>query len=110
MNTQGTFGLYELSNDGTVLYTRGASVANEGTYELIGRDFFREVAQFVNKEALRSHFRSFLSSARPADSFGFDCEYQEGSVRTKITMTRGHETNNDGTASIVIMNIKQEGN
>lgn len=110
--SEGTFGLFELSGDGTVLYSR----AGRSTYEsgepldIIGRDFFREVAQFDNKEDLRRQFRSFLVSSRPADSFGFECEYREMSVKTKITMTRGHETENHRTASIVIMDIKREGN
>ena len=78
--------------------------------DVVGRDFFREVAQFANKEDLRKHFRRFLVSSRPADSFGFECEYREGPVKTRITMTRGHETENDRTASIVIMDIIKSGN
>lgn len=107
-----TFGLYELSGDGTVLYSRAVRSNYDGgePHDIIGRDFFREVAQFQNKEDLRHHFRSFLVSSRSADCFGFECEYGEGSVRTKITMTRGHETANDETASIVIMDIKQASN
>lgn len=109
---EGTFGLYELSGDGTVLYSRAARLNFDGgeQHDIIGRDFFRDVAQFENKEDLRYHFRKFFVSSRSADSFGFECEFGEGSVQTKITMTRGHETANDGTASIVIMDIKQAGN
>jgi hypothetical protein len=109
---EGTFGLFELSSDGTVLYSRANRSLQDGvsSIDMIGRDFFREVAAFENKEDLRHHFRSFLVSSRPADSFGFDCDYGERSVRTKITMTRGHETADARTDSIVIMDIKQVSN
>jgi hypothetical protein len=107
-----TFGLFELSDEGTVLYSRPAQrdQPREDEQDIVGRDFFYEVAQFANTEDLRRHFRRFLTSTRPADSFGFECMYQEGTVKTKITMTRGHETENQHTANIVIMDIKQEGN
>jgi len=101
--SEGTFGLFELSSDGTVLYSR----AGQDGALMIGRDFFREVAAFENKEDLRHHFRRFLGSSRPVDSFGFDCEYGERSVHTKITMTRGQERAEEYTANIVIMDIKQ---
>jgi hypothetical protein len=109
---EGTFGLFELSSDGTVLYSRAAYNGHGGMQpaETIGLDFFREVAAFTNKEDLRHHFRSFVVGSKPVDSFGFECEYGEISVRTKITMTRGHETADEHTASIVIMDIKQLGN
>lgn len=108
--SEGTIGLFELSNDGTVLYSRAARRDSAAEHDIVGRDFFREVAQFANTEDLRHHFRSFLTSARPADSFGFECLYREKSVKTKITMTRGHETDSNHTAGIVIIDIKLAGN
>ena len=109
---EGTFGLFELSDEGTVLYSRALDrdAAYRPARDLVGRDFFREVAKFANTEDLRRHFKSFLVSARPADSFGFECLYQERSVKTKITMTRGHESDSEHTANIVIMDIKLAGN
>lgn len=107
-----TFGLFELSDEGTVLYSRTgrSDRPSEPVQSMVGRDFFRDVAQFANTEDLRRHFRSFLISSRSADSFGFECLYQERSIKTKITMTRGHETENEQKAGIVIMDIKLEGN
>ena len=105
------FGLYELSSDGTVLYSRARreDVLKEPAQEAIGQDFFRDVARFENTNALRHHFRRFLSDRRPVDSFLFDCLFETEVVRAKVFLTRAYEIDHDHAGGIVIMDIRQAG-
>ena len=103
------FGLYELSKEGTVLYSRARSESGlkDPTGDVIGRDFFREIAQFNNIDDLRRHFRSFLTGSQPVDTFLFDCLFETEVVRTKIFMARAYETDYDHAGGIVIMDIRR---
>jgi hypothetical protein len=103
------FGLYELSSDGTILYTRprtddGLSEPEEG---IIGRDFFRDIGLCENIEDLRRHFRRFIMGDQPVDVFTFDCILEREVVRAKILMTRAFEHDHDHAGGIVIMDIRQ---
>ncbi len=105
------FGLYELADDGTILYSRPRN--EEGlhppTASAIGRDFFRDIAPFDNIEDLRRHFRRFITGDRPVDTFVFDCLFETEIVRAKIFMTRAHETDYDRAGGIVILDIRRAG-
>src|SRR5690348_16772583 len=104
------FGLYELSNDGTILYSRArreSGLADRGD-GIIGRDFFREIFQCQNIEDLRRHFRGFITGARSADSFVFDCFFEREVIRAKIFMTRAYENDYDHSGGIVIMDIRRD--
>ena len=103
------FGLYELSNDGTILYTRARTM--EGLSEprsgIIGRDFFRDIGGCENIEDLRHHFRRFIMGDQPVDIFNFDCKLEREVVRAKVCMTRAYEHDHDHAGGIVIMDIRQ---
>ena len=103
------FGLYELSKEGTVLYSRARSEGGlkDPTVDAIGRDFFGDIAQFNNVDDLRRHFRSFLTGSQPVDTFLFDCLFETEVVRTKIFMTRAYETDSDHAGGIVILDIRR---
>lgn len=107
--TNNIIGLFELNTDGTVLYSRSrvngqlSSPANE----IVGRDFFADVARFQNRNELRRHFHTFLRSSRSVDNFVFDCIYADEVVSTKINMTRACERDSDRTDGIVIIDIKR---
>jgi len=108
-NPTNVFGLYELSNDGTILYTRprtdkGLSEPETG---IIGRDFFRDIGGCENIEDLRGHFRRFITGDQPVDIFIFDCILEREIVRAKVFMTRAYEHDYDHTGGIVIMDIRQ---
>lgn len=106
------FGLYELSDEGTILYSRlrGSDGLNTPATETVGRDFFYDIVGCDNRDALRRHFRQFVSGSRPVDAFLFDCLFEEEIVRTKISLTRAFETDDDDQANeIVIMDIRQAG-
>ena len=105
------FGLYELSNDGTVLYSRSRSEdgLREPTTEFIGQDFFHDIARFENIDDLRRHFRRFITSDRPVDTFVFDCVSGSEIIRAKVFMTRAFQTDPEHTGGIVILDIRQAG-
>ena len=107
----GVYGLYELSDTGTILYSRprGSEGLHEAIPEVIGRDFFYDVVGCDNREDLRRHFRAFVSGRRPVDAFLFDCLFKRTVVRTKIFMTRALETEEDRANEIVIMDIRKAG-
>ena len=103
------FGLYELSNDGTILYSRPRSVdrSSDPEQRIIGKDFFRELFPCQNMEDLRRHFRRFITGAQSVDTFVFDCIFDQEIVRAKIFMTRAHENDYDHVGEIVIMDISE---
>jgi hypothetical protein len=103
------FGLYELSNDGTVLYTRPRTVDGLSAPEqaVVGRDFFRDVFGCENIDALRQHFRKFIMGDESVDTFTFDCMFEQKSIRANIFMTRAYEHDRDHAGGIVIMDIRE---
>jgi hypothetical protein len=103
------FGLYELSSDGTILYTRPRTKdgLSEPEHAVVGRDFFRDVFGCENIEDLRQHFRSFIAGDAPVGTLTFDCMFDRKTVRANIFMTRAYEHNHDHSGGIVIMDIRQ---
>lgn len=105
------FGLYELSNDGTILYSRPRD--RDGLHEaeprIVGQDFFRDIFPCQNTEDLRRHFRRFITSDRAVDTFVFDCMFEREIVRAKIFMTRAYENDHDHVGGIVMMDIRHAG-
>lgn len=112
MDDSEMFGLYELDDSGNVLYSRMHDrqhlAGSNG--RAVGQNFFLEVAKFENREDLRQHFRRFVAGTSPADNFKFECLFGSRTVRTRIFMTRGHESDSERTAGIVIMDIRGDGN
>ena len=103
------FGLYELANDGTVLYSRpraadGLHAAEQGR---VGMDFFRDIMPCKNNEDLRRHFRRFITGDQSVDTFVFDCMFEQQIVRAKIFMTRARENDQAHAGEIVIMDIRR---
>ena len=103
------FGLYELSDDGTILYSRSRTEngLRQPSTEFIGRDFFRDIARFENTEDLRGHFRRFITGDRPVDNFDFVCVEGSEAIRTKVFLTRAYDTDHDHEGDIVVMDIRR---
>lgn len=72
------YGLVELNQEGTVLYSRlddaGASS------DINGRNFFSEVAPFKNVEAFRQLVSNFTSGRDQANNFNFMCDFDDMTV------------------------------
>ena len=103
------FGLYELSRDGTILYSRPRREdgLRDPAQAIIGQDFFRDIFPCTNMEDLRRHFRRFITGDQSVDTFVFECLFEREVVRTKIFMTRAYENDHDHVGGIVIMDIRR---
>ena len=102
------FGIFELSDEGTVLSSlvRKDNRITKPLSKMVGKDFFEDIADFENTIDLRRHFRNFLNSRRSFDSFDFHCQYQQQTLRTRICMTRGSESDFANSNGIVILDIR----
>ena len=101
-------GLFELNNDGTVLYSRfrlNNRLTNADT-ELVGHDFFEEVAGFENARELRRIFNNFVKSNKFTDNFIFDCRFPGEVVRVRVMLVRAFENSYPNPADIVILDIR----
>jgi len=101
-------GLFELNNDGTVLYSRFRQ-NNEllnASAELVGQNFFEEIAGFENAKDLRRIFNNFVKSNQFTDNFVFDCRFDEKTVPVRVMMVRAFENSYPNHGDIVILDIR----
>jgi hypothetical protein len=98
------FGLFELDDAGNVRYSR--SHTGGDLRSMIGQNFF-ELFDTENGHGLRRHFRRFIESHEAANSFTFDCQYNEAVVRAKVVMTRAFQTDDYPPESIVMLDIRR---
>src|ERR1041385_5552798 len=92
------FGLFELDDAGNVRYSRSHNGRDYGS--MIGQNFF-DLFNIQNGHNLRRHFKQFIESHDAANSFVFDCSYDETVVKAKIIMTRAFQTDDFPPESIV---------
>lgn len=104
--TEQIFGIYELDGAGTILYSRqyGAEQALPGD-AMAGRNFFEPITGESGESLLR-RFRSFVKSGHSVESFIFS-HIGEKELTAKVLMTRGHEKQDDISAGIFILDIRQ---
>jgi hypothetical protein len=105
MTAQELLGLFELDDAGKVLYHRMHSAAEpSGTSaDIVGHNFYNEVAGFENVEEFRRCVTEFTRSATAADSFVFDCRYEGYAHRVKVLLARIYESvNRENTRSILV--------
>lgn len=101
-------GLFELNNDGTVLYSRfrrNNELLN-AERDLVGQNFFDEIAVFENARELRRIFNNFVKSNKFTDNFIFDCRFPEETVRVRVMMVRAFENKYPNPSDIVILDIR----
>lgn len=103
------FGLYELSNDGTILHSRQRADDRllPAENKRVGQDFFQDLFLCQNIGDLRQYFQRFIAGDQSVNTFVFDCLLEEEVVRTKIFMTRAFENDHDHTGDIVILDIRR---
>jgi hypothetical protein len=99
-------GFFELDDAGVIRYSSTAGKPADGDNSLVGENFF-ESAAFKNRDELRRHFRQFLASHEAADSFPFDCLFEDVIVHTKVTLTRAFQTEYFPAESIVMLSIRE---
>ena len=106
---QKLFGLLELDEAGTVLYSRLESDNKlEGpALNVAGLNFFSEVAPFLNVEEFHQCLDSFNRSSEQANSFVFNCDYEDGAVPVRVLLARIRERANDYRTKSLLVHIKK---
>ena len=104
--TQRLFGLLELDPRGTVIFSKLEGEEKlAGTVDVVGRNFFSEVATFLNVAEFRQRFEAFGSNPEPSSSFIFSCAYEDGAVPVKVLLARLKE--HTGYPGSVLVYIKK---
>ena len=101
LTEQQVLGLFELDDNGKVLYWRMDSAGT--MLDLTGHNFYDEVAPFENIDEFRRHVTDFTRGGKAADSFDFDCRYKgsEHPVRVLLARIREHLDRNN-TKSVLV--------
>ena len=99
-------GFFELDDRGVIRYSSTARLSPAGAHSVIGQNFFEQDG-FRNRDELRRLFRHFLESREAADSFPFDCFYDNSVLHTRITLTRAFETGLSPAERIVMVSIRE---
>ena len=102
---QKLFGLVELDPRGTVIFSNLEGEKLAGAVDLLGRNFFSEVATFLNVAEFRQRFETFDNNAEPSNSFVFNCDYGDGAVPVKVLLARLRE--DKGYPGSVLVYIKK---
>jgi hypothetical protein len=104
---QRTNWLFELADDGTVIYSRPHSVGSvDGSDALEGHNFFDETFGFEDIAEYRRHFRSFVKSNKAAANFTWRRSDAGKSIDTQVYMTRVFLTGACDPAGAVMMEIR----
>src|ERR1043165_725136 len=110
MTAQELLGLFELDAAGKVLYYRMDSTGEPSgmSPDLVGRNFYNEVAGFENVEEFRRCATEFTRSATAADSFDFECRYGDFAQRMKVLLARICESENRRNTKSVLVYLKRK--
>ena len=104
-------GLVELDDAGTVLYYRreGAPPAAGAPQEIIGRNFFTDVAPVADALEFRNAVAAFRRAHAPSHSFDFT--FSEGAgeadLPTRVLLARIHEKSEGGDRDSLLVHIKK---
>lgn len=93
LTPQKLFGLLELDLAGTVLFSKleGDEKLVGGATDVVGRNFFCEVATFLNVAEFRQRLETFDNGHERTNSFMFNFNYEDGAVPVKVLLARLRE-------------------
>jgi hypothetical protein len=103
------YGLVELDAAGTVLYYNPEKdgVSTDTKADIVGHNFFEEVAQFDGVREFRQRVNSFRLGHAPALSFNFDFRFDHASYPAKILLARIHDRSELGRQESVFVHIRK---
>ena len=110
LGPQKLFGLLELDLQGTVIFSKLEGDEKLATpAEVVGRNFFSEVASFLNVGEFRQHFETFDNDRHSgSSSFMFNCAYEDGAVPVKVLLARlAEDTKYPGSVLVYIKKADQ---
>ena len=105
LSRQNLFGLLELDAVGTVLYSgiEREGVPDGSPSDMRGHNFYSEVAPFLNVEEFHQRLDTFDRGGEHANSFVFNCDYEDGAVPVRVLLARmSGRTNGDPTQSLLV--------
>lgn len=89
LSPQNLFGLLELDERGTVIFSKLEGEEKlPGAVDVVGRNFFSEVATFANVAEFRQRFENFDTNHQPSSSFTFNCDYGDSAVPVSVLLAR----------------------
>jgi hypothetical protein len=101
---QALLGLFELDNNGKVLYCR---MDSGGTLsDMTGHNFYEEIAPFENVKEFRRCVTDFTRGTKAADSFDFDCRYDGCDHPVRVLLARICEQVNRKNTKSVLVHIR----
>ena len=96
------FGVIQLDEAGVVVgYNRAESaLSGRDPAEVLGRNFFTEVAPCTSVKAFQSRFRSVLSAERPLEAFSFSFHFPKRVTEVEIAFVRA-------PSGVVFVNVRK---
>jgi len=109
LTAQKLLGLFELDGAGRVLYHRMDSGDGPGgtSLDMAGHNFYDEIASFKNVDEFRQYVTEFTHGAKAADSFDFDCHYEDSNHPIRVLLARICERVNRNNTKSVLVHIRQ---
>jgi hypothetical protein len=112
LTAQDLLGLFELDGSGKVLYYRKDSDEERSgaLLDMAGHNFYDEVAPFENVEEFRRFVTEFIRGPNAADSFDFDCHYEDSDHPVRVLLARIRERVNLNETKSILVHIRRGGN
>lgn len=109
LTNRNLFGLLELDPAGMVLYSRiDRDNDQDATPDLNGSNFFTEVVSFLNGAEFRQRIENFTQRDIPAESFTFDCKFEDCMVPVRVLLARMRERSDGNRTKSVLVHIKKQ--
>ncbi|HKG12212.1 MAG TPA: PAS domain-containing protein [Pyrinomonadaceae bacterium] len=107
--TEVPLGLVELDDAGTVLYynREGGPAAAAPTHEMVGRNFYTDVAPVADAQEFRNTLAAFRRAHAPSHSFNFTFRAGDDALPTRILLARIHEKSEAGGRGSLLVQIKK---
>ena len=103
------YGLIEIDQAGTVLYTRfeGEAAASFAALGTTGRNFYTEVAPFRNVGEFRQQLDAFRKGAQAAHTIDFTCDYADGPLPVRVLLARIRERSEQEVTKSILVHIRR---
>jgi photoactive yellow protein len=106
------FGLLELDARGTVIRFSPAAEQNSPVQarDVLGRNFFREIAPFEQVSDFQSRFQVFMASGESVQRFTSSFPSDKGQIKVQILLARITEKSEQGRERLALVRIMPETN
>ncbi len=104
------FGMLELDAAGTVIRYSPAAEQNSHIQpqDILGRNFFTEVAPCEQVKEVKSRFLSFMAFGDAVQKFSITCPIEEKNIKIQIMLARVTELLENGRERLALVRIMPE--